>query len=186
MLRRLLVVGTLVVLCSAWQSSAVDSRGIVRKGAALAAFAPVGRVAGSPRMRLGAASCSVRMVTMGSNDAPAGSAQSYMKKIPPHLQGLAIRKQKPEMKDWSKKTSMEDLSDLARIQAELDDAEDEMEDPVDYAMQMIDELDKDQKAVKMRTYDLDIADADVLKQLKNNMHADDFRKVFGRGVGDLL
>ena len=175
----------LVLSCTAWQPTALHGRGMVRDGQPV--FAPVGHVAGIPGLRLGAATCGGRMVPTGSsNDAPAGSAQSYMKKIPAHLQGLAIRKQKPEMKDWSQKTPKEDLSDVARIQAELDEDEDEMEDPVDYAMQMIDELDKDQEAVKMRTYDLDIADAEVLKQLKNNMHAEDFRRVFGRGVGDLL
>lgn len=77
---------------------------------------------------------------------------------------------------------------LKAIQAELDGDDEEEEDPVDYAMQIIDDIDthRDSGAPIMRTYDLDIQDAEVLRTLKSKMAAEDFRKVFGRGVGDLL
>ena len=148
---------------------------------------------GAPLVRTG--TCRVRMVAtndIGSSTdgvrsmGPAGAVQSYMSKIPAHLQGLAIRKQDKRETDWM--TAKEDQDkDLAAIQAELDADDDEEDiDQVDYAMQLIDELDKDREAITMRTYDLDIKDAELLKQLKNSMHAEDFRRVFGRGVGDLL
>ena len=76
---------------------------------------------------------------------------------------------------------------LKAIQTELD-ADGEDADPVDYAMQVIDELDthRNSGAPVMRSYDLDIQDAEVLRTLKSKMAAEDFRRVFGRGVGDLL
>jgi len=95
------------------------------------------------------------VATGSSNDAAAGAVQSYMSKIPPHLQGLAIRNQAKIDRDYGKKG----------------------------AMQVIDELGDEPK---MRTYDLDIKDAEILRSLKDNMHKEDFRAVFGRGVGELL
>ena len=57
---------------------------------------------------------------------PAGAVQSYMSKIPAHLQGLAIRKQDKRETDWM--TAKEDQDkDLAAIQAELDADDDEDE-----------------------------------------------------------
>jgi len=71
---------------------------------------------------------------------------------------------------------------LLAIQAELDEDEEDDMDELDYAMEMIDDL----ESPKMRTYDLDIKDAEILRNLKDNMHKEDFRTVFGRGVGELL
>lgn len=129
------------------------------------------------------------VATGSSSDAPAGSAQSYMKKIPPHLQGLAIRNQKQQAKDYASPLQGEksEAEKLAAIQAELDGDEDEPElDQVDYAMMMIDELDKNDGAPSMRTFDLNIEDAEVLRTLRDKMNNEDFRRVFGRGVGELL
>lgn len=178
----LVAASSLVLSCSALDQSpatrpaAFVAAGLLRSGAGL-------------RCSTATYSCTVRMVATGSsNDSPAGTAQSYMKKIPAHLQGLAIRKQKPQVKDYGgNKNLSEDELKLKAIQTELD-ADGEDADPVDYAMQVIDELDthRNSGAPVMRSYDLDIQDAEVLRTLKSKMAAEDFRRVFGRGVGDLL
>ena len=132
------------------------------------------------------------VATTSSNDGPAGSAQSYMKKIPPHLQGLAIRNMKKTEKDYKNQGGRQEDGDLMAIQAELDADEDDVLDEIDFAMKMLDEVDSsrmstyDLDAPRMKTYDLDIKDAEVLRNLKDGMHKDDFRRVFGRGVGELL
>lgn len=108
-----------------------------------------------------------------------------MSRIPPHLQGLAIRKQPQKTEDYGTTTEEKtEAEKLAAIQAELDGEDEEEElDHVDYAMMMVDELDK---APKMRSFDLNIEDAEVLRSLRNKMNNDDFKHVFGRGVGELL
>lgn len=178
-LRALIATATLALSCSAWQAPAVAHQ----PPASRPAFVSGGALGHGAGVRLRAATCSVRMVATGSsNDAPAGAVQSYMSKIPAHLQGLAIRNQKTETKDYAKVAKRGNEDDLLAIQAELDaDEEDDM-DELDYAMEMIDDL----ESPKMRTYDLDIKDAEILRNLKDNMHKEDFRTVFGRGVGELL
>lgn len=180
----LVAASSLVLTCSAIPSGSGHS-----PATRTAAFVAAGLPSSSAGFRTRTATCNVNMVAAGSNDAPAGTAQSYMKKIPAHLQGLAIRKQKHQEKDYGgKKDLSEEALKLKAIQAELDGDDEEEEDPVDYAMQIIDDIDthRDSGAPIMRTYDLDIQDAEVLRTLKSKMAAEDFRKVFGRGVGDLL
>ena len=178
----LVLSATLALSCSAWQPTAQGS-----PATRLSAFAStsVGRNCAS--QRFSPAICCSRMVATGSsNDAsPAGSAQSYMSRIPPHLQGLAIRKQPQKTEDYGTTTEEKtEAEKLAAIQAELDGEDEEEElDHVDYAMMMVDELDK---APKMRSFDLNIEDAEVLRSLRNKMNNDDFKHVFGRGVGELL
>ena len=176
---RLVLSATLALSCSAWQLTAKDSQST--------AFALSVVVRNGAGQRKSPAICRSQMVATGSsNDAPAGSAQSYMKKIPPHLQGLALRNQKKDAKDYGAATQdKSEAEDLAAIQAELDEDEEDV-DHMDYAMMMIDELDKDDKAPEMRSFDLDIQDAEVLRTLRDKMHNDDFKQVFGRGVGELL
>ena len=183
-LRALIATATLALSCSAWQAPAVAHH---MRASRSQAFAGAGALlCGGGGVRLRPATCSVNMVATGSsNDAAAGAVQSYMSKIPPHLQGLAIRNQAKIDRDYGKKGAAlkgED-QDLLAIQAELDEEEEDYEDEVDYAMQVIDELGDEPK---MRTYDLDIKDAEILRSLKDNMHKEDFRAVFGRGVGELL
>ena len=179
--RALIATATLALSCSAWQAPAVAHQ----PPASRPAFVRGGALCRGTGVQLRAATCSVRMVATGSsNDAPAGAVQNYMSKIPSHLQGLAIRNQKAERKDYAKGAARKDeAQDLLAIQAELDEDEDEYEDELDYAMQIIDDLGD---SPKMATYDLDIKDAEILRNLKDNMHKEDFRTVFGRGVGELL
>jgi len=183
----LVFAATLAQSCAAWQP-------VVRQHSAAtrpAAFASNSVGGTGPSLRLGSAICRTSMVATGSSsDAPAGKVQSYMKKIPPHLQGLALRNQKQESKDYASTTLQGEKSEadkLAAIQAELDgdEVEDEL-DQVDYAMMMIDQLDKNDGAPEMRTFDLNVEDAEVLRTLRDKMHNEDFKRVFGRGVGELL
>mmetsp|Transcript_23373 Transcript_23373/g.52493 ORF Transcript_23373/g.52493 Transcript_23373/m.52493 type:complete len:177 (-) Transcript_23373:145-675(-) len=113
--------------------------------------------------------------------ASTGAAKSYMNKIPAHLQGLAIRNVKSDpVKDWVIKKDDKEIQD---IQKELD--EEEEENHMDFAMEILEELSDDLKP-RLHDYNIDLEDAAVLRELRRSMNPEDFQKIFGRGVGDLL
>lgn len=178
-----LLLAAFVLPSAAWHAFTLDARNL----RSLPAFG-AGLRSRLVEQRARTAVCSIGMIATGSGtDGPGGTVGSYMKKIPPHLQGLAIRNQKKEVMDYGTKTaSRSDKDDLAAIQAELDADDDEDElDHLDYAMQAMDDM-GDGDASRMKTYDLDIEDAEVLRSLRDKMNNDDFKRVFGRGVGELL
>jgi len=105
---------------------------------------------------------------------PAGNVAGYMSRIPPHLQGMAIRNQKRETRDYSSRP----MTETEKIQKELDQ-EDE-EDEFDYAMSTVEDV-----KVSAAGRTMDFNDAQVMHGLHNAMHPDDFQKVFGK-LGDLL
>eukprot|EP00287_Rhodomonas_sp_CCMP768_P010870 CAMPEP_0196740348 /NCGR_PEP_ID=MMETSP1091-20130531/31288_1 /TAXON_ID=302021 /ORGANISM="Rhodomonas sp., Strain CCMP768" /LENGTH=113 /DNA_ID=CAMNT_0042085457 /DNA_START=311 /DNA_END=655 /DNA_ORIENTATION=- len=106
------------------------------------------------------------------------AASDYMKKIPSHLQGLAVRKRKAEVKEYTASPLGEEDEEAARIQKELEEYENENYDMAMEVLEM-DEIDISQFAG-------DIDDAALLRDLRNKMDPEDFGHIFGRGVGELL
>jgi len=115
-------------------------------------------------------------VAPAGKDSPAGSVQGYMSKIPPHLAGLAIRKVKREVRDYASKP----MTETEKIQAEMDKEDDDELDQFDYAMSQMEDV-----KVTAAGRTMDFNDAQVMHGMKNSMHPDDFKKVFGK-LGDLL
>jgi len=119
-------------------------------------------------------------IRMEGGAASTGAAKSYLNKIPAHLQGLAIRNVKSNpVRDWVVK---KDDDEVHNIQKELDEEE---EDHIDFAMEILEELSDDLKP-RLHDYNIDLEDAAVLRELRRSMNPEDFQKIFGRGVGDLL
>lgn len=122
-----------------------------------------------------------------STAGPAGPVSSYMKKIPSHLQGLAIRNQKGKKETVEYKVEMPSADgdeELTRqIEAEMA-AEDE--ETFDFAMEVLENDEFDMRQYRGKLDQAQIDDAKVLRELQNQMNPEDFRKIFGRGVGELL
>eukprot|EP00284_Hemiselmis_tepida_P011327 CAMPEP_0174916808 /NCGR_PEP_ID=MMETSP1355-20121228/2059_1 /TAXON_ID=464990 /ORGANISM="Hemiselmis tepida, Strain CCMP443" /LENGTH=201 /DNA_ID=CAMNT_0016161845 /DNA_START=8 /DNA_END=613 /DNA_ORIENTATION=- len=126
---------------------------------------------------------------MADSDAQKrfGAASDYMKKIPSHLQGLAIRKQNPDLD--SKRTGKDkreytgeaiNMDDIKSIADEIESYDEDQHMYADLAMNMLDE------EIDVRAFDGDINDAELLKDLKSKMDPEDFREIFGKGLGELL
>jgi len=123
----------------------------------------------------------------GEEEKRFGAASDYLKRIPSHLQGLAIRKQNPDLE--SKRTGKDkreftgtavDVDDVKSIADELGLDEEDEHMYADIAMNMLDE------EIDVGSFDGDINDAELLKDLKSKMEPEDFREIFGRGLGELL
>ena len=183
----LIAAAALSMPCAAWQAGPAGFRTSSLDGGARARG--WWSCASSCKRRVCGTAATMVATGSESGSSAAGTVQSYMKKIPPHLQGLAIRNQKQQETDYSSKTLVKNEEEqLAAIQAELDADDDEEEefDHVDYALQALDDLNAEGNAPNMGSFDLDIEDAEVLRSLRDKLHNEDFKHIFGRGVGELL
>ena len=182
----LIAAAALSMPCAAWQAGPAGFRTSSLDGGARARG--WWSCASSCKRRVCGTAATMVATGSESGSSAAGTVQSYMKKIPPHLQGLAIRNQKQQETDYSSKTLVKNEEEqLAAIQAELDaDDEEEEFDHVDYALQALDDLNAEGNAPNMGSFDLDIEDAEVLRSLRDKLHNEDFKHIFGRGVGELL
>jgi hypothetical protein len=70
-----------------------------------------------------------------------------------------------------------------QIEAEMA-AEDE--ETFDFAMEVLENDEFDMRQYRGKLDQAQIDDAKVLRELQNQMNPEDFRKIFGRGVGELL
>mmetsp|Transcript_44218 Transcript_44218/g.105303 ORF Transcript_44218/g.105303 Transcript_44218/m.105303 type:complete len:208 (-) Transcript_44218:120-743(-) len=135
----------------------------------------------------GMAGGGLRMADTSAGTSAAGTVGSYMSKIPAHLQGLAIRNQKKELhvsrEEQVRPVESDDDQMSKDIMAELDDEDD---DRYDFAKEVLESEDFDAMQYRGKLGDAQIDDALVLRQLQSSMHPDDFIRVFGSEVGELL